>query len=555
MPMWLLAVLPLAVLIVAMVASVPRLRLPLPADRALPLAAVLAYGVQWVWTAEAAAIHARVIEGLLSSLTPLAIVFGAVLLFATLERSGAMAVLTGRLRRMSPDPMAQVLLVGWSLSYLVEGLSGFGTPAAIAAPILVGLGFPAVRVAAACLVMNTVPVVFGAVGMPMWFGLGELGLSDAETGAVARRAAAVQWVTAPVVAAAALSLLFPWRAIVRRWWMVLAVTGATVGGSWVVARFSVEFPSIVGGLCGLAASLVVARFVPGEGESAGDEPPPGGPSLVRSALPLGLTVLLLAVTRIEPLGLRGLLTATEPAAAAGLGVLGTASVSAVGVVGVEGLLGTAIGWSMPLLYVPFILPFVAVSLLSVPLLGMSGSAAAGVWAETVRRLVKPGVALAGALVLVKLMMHGGDGSPVMAVGGALAAAVGAVRAELWPVFAPVLGALGSFFSGSATVSNLTFAPVQDAIAAELGLDRATVLAMQATGAAIGNMVCVHNIVAVAAVLGLLHRGGGDEGGEARGDAAAPLPGAGGPVAAILRLTFGPMLVYAAAAALAVWVLG
>ena len=110
-----------------------------------------------------------------------------------------------------------------------------------------------------------------------------------------------------------------------------------------------------------------------------------------------------------------------------------------------------------------------------------------------------------------------------------------------PFFAPLLGALGAFFSGSNTVSNLTFAPIQAAIAGTLGLDGATVLALQSAGGAMGNMVCIHNIVAVGEVLGLSETRGADRG-----------PGA---VASVLRLTIGPLLVYAVIAAAVAGVFG
>src|SRR5690606_30685728 len=97
--------------------------------------------------------------------------------------------------------------------------------------------------------------------------------------------------------------------------------------------------------------------------------------------------------------------------------------------------------------------------------------------------------------------------------------------------------------------NLTFAPVQAAIAERLALDRSTVLAMQTTGAAMGNMVCIHNIVAVAAVLGLTQRRRRDP-----ADAPAPAEPARDPVVSILMLTVGPLAVYAALAAAAAWLL-
>ena len=62
--------------------------------------------------------------------------------------------------------------------------------------------------------------------------------------------------------------------------------------------------------------------------------------------------------------------------------------------------------------------------------------------------------------------------------------------------------MGSFFAGSATVSNLTFAGIQSSIAERLGVDLSIVMSLQAVGGAMGNMACIHNIVAVCAVLGL-----------------------------------------------------
>jgi lactate permease len=209
---------------------------------------------------------------------------------------------------------------------------------------------------------------------------------------------------------------------------------------------------------------------------------------------------------------------------------------------------------MAALYVPFIIPFVVVVLASAPLLGLSATGLASVWGDAVRRLALPAVALAGALVFVKLMMHGGEAAPVVAIGRSLADVVASVHAPLWLGAAPVVGALGSFFSGSATVSNLTFAPVQAEIAQQLGLEGARVLALQAVGGAMGNMVCIHNIVAVAAVLGLT-------GGQKRGRPSTPITiSASGeatgeafeerdPIARILRLNALPLAAFALVAAI------
>jgi len=82
-----------------------------------------------------------------------------------------------------------------------------------------------------------------------------------------------------------------------------------------------------------------------------------------------------------------------------------------------------------------------------------------------------------------------------------------VTGKSWPFFAPLLGALGAFFAGSATVANLTFAGIQDSIARTLGFDRTSILALQSVGAAMGNMIAISNIVAVNSILGPVQQEG------------------------------------------------
>jgi lactate permease len=115
----------------------------------------------------------------------------------------------------------------------------------------------------------------------------------------------------------------------------------------------------------------------------------------------------------------------------------------------------------------------------------------------------PIYALLGALVFVKLMMMGGESSAVNTIGNLLAGLSG----DNWKFISPFLGAIGSFFSGSATISNLTFAGIQNSIALETGLDRTTILALQSVGGSFGNMICINNIIAVISVLGLTGKEG------------------------------------------------
>ncbi len=153
----------------------------LPSHVALPATALLIGLLQLVYFGTSSQLlAANVISGALSALTPISIIAGAILLNRTLNVSGAEDVIRQWLEGISKNQVGQLMIIGWAFAFMIEGASGFGTPAAIAAPILVGLGFNPLRVAMLALVMNSVPVSFGAVGTPTWFGLGNLGLPDAE---------------------------------------------------------------------------------------------------------------------------------------------------------------------------------------------------------------------------------------------------------------------------------------------------------------------------------------------------------------------------------------
>ncbi len=105
--------------------------------------------------------------------------------------------------------------------------------------------------------------------------------------------------------------------------------------------------------------------------------------------------------------------------------------------------------------------------------------------------------------MVKLMMTGGENSPIMTTGQAFSDLMG----TSWQYVAAYLGALGAFFSGSATVSNLTFGAIQQTIAINVGLPQTTILALQSVGGAMGNMVCINNIIAVSTILGIANKEG------------------------------------------------
>jgi lactate permease len=371
-----------------------------------------------------------------------------------------------------------------------------------------------------------VPVSFGAVGTPTWFGFASLKLSPGELHAVAWKAAVVHSVAACVIPLLAFRLLLSWQEIRRNLLFIYLAIAASVVPMMLLALLNDEFPAVAGGMIGLLITVWLARRRVGlaDDHPATEEiPATSAQSVVKAMFPLWGTVLVLLATRIPQLGLRALLTMASPVWEIPLSHFGVFSISPALVLRLRNILGTEVDWTHQVLYVPSLIPFVLISIVSLWVLKAPRGTARTIWNQTISRMTNPVLALLGALVLVNLLMTGDDASSVMIAGRSLAAATG----DWWQYFAAYLGAIGAFFAGSCTISNLTFGPIQDSIAAQLSQDRTTILALQSVGGAMGNMVAIHNIVAVSSVLGLTNKEG-----------------------EVLRRTVGPMLIYGAIAAVA-----
>jgi len=483
----------------------------LPSHIALPISALLVGVIQlFYFQADGRLLAANIISGVLSVITPISIIAGAILLNRVLAISGAESVIARWLKSISTNAIAQLMIIGWAFAFMLEGASGFGTPAAIAAPMLVGLGFHPLKIAILALVMNSVPVSFGAVGTPIWFGLEALNLDQEQIFEVATQTALINSMAAFIIPVLALRFVVSWQMIRQNIvFILLSILSCTIPYYWI-ATWNYEFPSLIGGAIGLMVSIVLAKRGIGLKKTQEDIDENGlskevtvpFKTLILALLPLILLIVILIVTRIGQLGIKGLLTDTS--LWFGFDIGGTYfSVSQALVLSVENILQTSVVWSYKTLYVPALIPFLLVVLISIPLLKMSRSNALEAFSDTGRRIKLPLVSLAAALIMVNFMMLGGEHSPIFLIANAFSGMTG----DNWSYFSAFLGALGSFFSGSATVSNLTFGAIQQSIAVQVGLPISVILALQSAGAAMGNMVCINNIIAVSTILGIANKEG------------------------------------------------
>ena len=408
---------------------------------------------------------------------------------------------------------------------MIEGASGFGTPAAIAAPILMGLGFNPLKVAMLALVMNSVPVSFGAVGTPTWFGFGPLKLDSKSILEIGSITAFIHSIAALVIPLMALRIMVTWKEMPSKYWFsfILAYSLGVIP-YFLIAQFNYEFPSLVGGAIGLFISVFVANKGIGlaKVENKLDNNAVSTGQVAKALLPTGLLILFLIVTRIPELGLKGLMNNKDVWFSTALGSLGTFEVSKGLIFSLKNIFGSAVSESYKLLYVPALIPFVITVLISLPLFGVNFRKTKGIFSASLSQVKNPFIALMGALVMVNLMLVGGEHSMVKIIGRTFAEVTGSD----WTIFSSFLGAVGAFFSGSNTVSNLTFGSVQLSTAETTGLSVTLILALQSVGGAMGNMVCINNIVAVSSVLNIQNKEG-----------------------TIIKTTIVPMVVYGIIAAL------
>eukprot|EP00892_Ulva_mutabilis_P009417 jgi/Ulvmu1/6848/UM031_0053.1 len=759
-------------------------------SKSLPLAAFLMWIVRLAYLKlDPLYTNAALLYGLFNALTPLSIIAGAICLFQAMEQTKCLPWMMARVRSLSSGhPVAEVFLIGWAFVYMIEGASGFGTPVALAAPMLVSLGHPPVASISCCLIMDTLATVHGAVGFPIWFGLAGLDppLDDSDLRQTGFRAQVMLFAAAHVVPLIAASFLVRWRDLARSWLFILLAIWAAKVPAVAIAIVSTDFSTLIGGMIAVLLVGVLARFriglggdpghkfdlppletagsasmlghggptpapndsasiyghitspsgtadegsahgsappkhrppppimlpdqdamlapsgvgvfggsnasgrtlaerktsigpaavsgmegtdeddifatadgdapsgalppaaatdgeqnqparrwkvyspdqgrgsgrggavaegfrhsaaqgcdacmrkscvevwpaqpgdvgtlqhaaagrlhsglaerrwlagrrggeavaegwrrngsspsPPGEGENGGSAYPkhelpqlrslesmdsdlesgkhrpsqgggiddlsnidpnwPAWATMVLRTMPLWLTVLLLLITRIEPLGVRDVIQDADPNFDIDLGLLFKFELSASLVVRISEIFGLppgSLAWKYELLYIPFLLPFVAVSIVTVGIFRRNlpeGATVLSPFMEAARRAAGVVPALMGSLVLVALLREAAEGveKPAYIIGFNLAD----FMKEGFIAIAAILGALGSFFSGSTTVSNLTFGIVHQVAARNIDVSETGLLALQSVGATAGNMICINNIIAAKAVVG------------------------------------------------------
>ena len=252
------------------------------ATRAMPVAFIVALILALtVWKTPMNWVLAASANGLVIAMKIIFIVFGALLLLFTMRESGAIGAINRGFTNISTDKRVQAIIIAWLFGGFIEGSAGFGTPAALAAPLLLSLGFPALAAVMVALIANVTPVSFGAVGTPTLIGvqssldipsvqqaIADSGMSYAEyiqqVGVWTAAQHAVPGIILPLIMVCMMTRFFGEKRSIRDglaiWPYALFAGFCFVAPYTLVAVFlGPEFPSLLGGLIGLAILIPATR--------------------------------------------------------------------------------------------------------------------------------------------------------------------------------------------------------------------------------------------------------------------------------------------------------
>ena len=450
--------------------------------------------------------------GFLTAIDTILIVFGAIFLLNALINLKFIDSIGDGFTNITQDRRIQILVIGWFFTSFIEGAAGFGTPGALAAPLLVGLGVPPFAAGLSTLIGSAVPTTFGAVGIPPITGF-QMILPSIE--AYFPHVNPVDYST-QLFSRIALTNVFigsivPFMLLTS----IIARDGKKAGVSDIIsimplalfAGFSFTIPvyfvvtfigpevgSLLGALIGLVIFVPLIKkgfLVPKSVYRFLDDPILEIAPEKKSDVPLFMAwspyiviAGLLVLTRLPWLPVRDWII--DPART----------------VFVESLFGfEGINWTWRVLNNPGLFPFLLVACCYMAARGMKADGVKKVFTTTCKQIKNATFALMFGIALVQVMRFTNYTNPYGALDAMtteVAKALADIFGTMFPLISPFIGAFGSLVAGSKTVSNIMFMNLQFEAALIVGLPTMLIAMSQSIGAAVGNMVCIHNIVAVTA---------------------------------------------------------
>ncbi|EGJ28013.1 L-lactate permease [Streptococcus porcinus] len=415
------------------------------------------------------------LEGAVMGFWPIIyIIVAAVFTYNLTTASGGMTVIKRLLMTITEDKRVLVLILAWGFGGFLEAIAGFGTAVAIPASILVALGMKPLRAALICLIANTTPTAFGAIGLPVTTLAQVTGLEVRQLSVIVSLQLFILIVAIPFVLVA---LTGEGKAPIKGVFSLTLASGLAFALPQVLVShyLGAELPSIIGSLfCILVTILMVKYRERGSQAKVVDEPVALKEGF-KASLPFILVFVFIMLT-----------SSLFPAINNVLAKVSTTLSIYTG----EHAKPYTIKW----LTSPGTMIILATFLAGL-LQGMSFGEILRILGNSIKQLTKTMLTVASIVALSKVMSYSG-------MINTIAISLVAVTGGFYPFIAPVIGTLGTFITGSDTSANVLFGELQVKAANNLNMNPYWMAAANMTGATAGKMISPQSIAVAAVAIGL-----------------------------------------------------
>ncbi len=433
------------------------------------------------------------LHGALYGIFPICwIILGAVFLYNVTVQSGQFEIIKNFMASITADRRLQALLIAFSFGAFLEGAAGFGAPVAITSAMLVGLGFNPLYAAGICLIANTAPVAFGAVGTPIIIASR---VSDIPEMAISQMVGRTLPLLSVVVPFYLVILMAGFKKSIEVLPAVLVSGISFAFFQWFSSNYiGPLLPDVIAGIMSILSLMVLLKYWKPKTEwrfreepepTIGSRPIYSSGQIIRAWTPFFIMTIMIIAWGLEPvksaLNSIGMIKFTIP------GLHDAIQKS-------DGSLLVIKSFEFNYLSNPGTALLLA-SLISLPLIGMSYKKGIETYWATLHQLKFPIVTIASVLGFAFVANNSGM-STTMAM--ALAS-----TGVLFPFFSPILGWLGVFLTGSDTSSNALFCKLQYTSADAIGVDPVVTVSANASGGVTGKMISPQSIAIGAAAVGLV----------------------------------------------------
>ena len=443
-------------------------------------------------------IGASFVQGFAQGMWPIAwIIIAAIFLYKLSVKSGSFEVIKQSVISITPDHRIQVILIGFCFGSFLEGAIGFGGPVAITAALLVGLGLKPLYAAGLCLIANTAPVAFGAVGIPIIAMANLVGVEQYEVSAMVGRMLVPLSLTVPFFI---VFLMDGFKGVKETFPAILVAAVSFTATQFISSNYlGAELPDIVSAIVSLVCTTAFLKIwkpvnifrLDDQTDFTNNTQLSNG-EIFKAWLPFILLIACI-ILWTQPwfkalFAKGGIFDYTVVTLAANN--VGTTIVDAA---------GKAVGLNLNISFVGLQAgtAILIAAFLSIWFLKIKANDAAECFWDTLKEMAIPCITI-GLVVSFAFIAKNAAMSTTLGLAFAQ-------TGDAFAFFSPVIGWIGVFLTGSDTSSNLLFGPLQQVTARELGIGEALFLAANSVGGVVGKMISPQSITIACAAVGLVGR--------------------------------------------------